>query len=75
MTPEQSESLRQAQDECTELLKLGPDGVWFCPKCGLKLSLPLKPPWPGSGRAERAHGPDPKAVDAMLQREHQGRSI
>ena len=24
---------------------------------------------------ESAHGPDPKAVDAMLQREHQGRSI
>jgi predicted RNA-binding Zn-ribbon protein involved in translation (DUF1610 family) len=34
MSPEQS--------KCTELLKLGEDGVWFCPKCGLRISLPKK---------------------------------
>jgi ribosomal protein L37AE/L43A len=34
MTPEQS--------KCTALLKLGDDGIWFCPKCGLRVALPKK---------------------------------
>jgi len=55
MTPEQS--------ECTALLKLGDDGVWYCPKCGLKLLLPLKPPWPGS----RRNGPRLSSVECPAQ--------
>jgi hypothetical protein len=43
MTPQQS--------TCTAQLKLGEDGVWFCPQCGLRLELP--PPRRGGGGKRR----------------------
>lgn len=36
------EFMTQEQRDCTALLKLGEDGVWFCPKCGLRV-LPPEP--------------------------------
>jgi uncharacterized protein YbbK (DUF523 family) len=41
MSPEQS--------KCTATLKLGEDGVWFCPECGLRLELP-RPRRGGGGK-------------------------
>jgi hypothetical protein len=32
--------MTREQSECSALLKLGDDGVWFCPECGLRISLP-----------------------------------
>ena len=48
MTPQQS--------ICSALLKLGEDGVWFCPECGLRLELP--PPRRGGGGNRRELNPN-----------------